>query len=164
MLPLFTPWGQFKPPPPIIFFAITQKVFELGCLNVLTFLTNTCPSLKAKSWTFIPAAWVLRHTVKMACMFYWYQTKSLFRPTTCQWILIFYSSLKSLYQKPSRLHNFCKENLHRRLKWEFANFQFFLNTHLDFKFCKFFCTFKFAGSSAFQKYIFCGNLCIFFGD
>ena len=37
-----------------LFFAITQKVFELGSSNFLIFLTNTCPTLKAKSWVFIP--------------------------------------------------------------------------------------------------------------
>ena len=35
----------------VFFFAITQKVFELGSSNFLTFLTKTCPSLKAKYWT-----------------------------------------------------------------------------------------------------------------
>ena len=43
-------------PPPLSFFAITQKIFVLGSSNFLTFLTNTCPSLKAKSWAFIPTA------------------------------------------------------------------------------------------------------------
>ncbi len=42
-------WGQFKPTLSF-FFAITQKVFELGSSNFLTFLTKTYPSLKAKYW------------------------------------------------------------------------------------------------------------------
>ena len=42
------------------FFAITQKVFELGGSNFLSFPFNTL--LKAKRWAFIPTASVLRHT------------------------------------------------------------------------------------------------------
>jgi len=43
--------GQFAPP--IVLFAIAQKIFELGSSNFLAFLSNTYPSLKVKSWTFI---------------------------------------------------------------------------------------------------------------
>ena len=47
---------------PLSFFCETQRVFGLGSSNFLTFLTNTCASLKAKRWAFIPTALVLRHT------------------------------------------------------------------------------------------------------
>ena len=42
--------------------ATTQKLFELESSHFLTFLTNTFPSLKAKSWALIPTALFLRHT------------------------------------------------------------------------------------------------------
>ena len=51
---------------PHSFFAITQKIFELGKLIFLAFLINSFRSLMAKSWAaFIPTALVLRHTANM---------------------------------------------------------------------------------------------------
>ena len=42
--------------PPYRFFVITQKAVELGSSIFLAFINNTFPSLKAKSWDFIPTA------------------------------------------------------------------------------------------------------------
>ena len=53
---LIWPGGGKFDPPPIVFFVITQKAVELGSSIFLAFINNTFPSLKAKSWDFIPTA------------------------------------------------------------------------------------------------------------
>ena len=97
--------------PTVDFFAKTQKVFLLGSSNFLTFLTNTCPL--PESSDILPKCLILPI------------------PTSSHWISTFYDFLESLQiTKATRLHNFFKEILHRRLQGEFAHFQFFLNTYL----------------------------------
>ena len=79
------PWD-----PTLMFLEVTQKVLVWGCLNFLTFLTITCPSLKAQSGAFIPTAWVLMHTAG-------------------HWILTYISSLESLKQEKADCTNFAKK-------------------------------------------------------
>ena len=91
-------------------------------------------------------------------LFYLYQTKSIFRPTSMDFNIV------QLFGKPitkvNRLHNFCKEIYTDFCTGAFKGnlhiFSFFLNTHLGFsKFSKCFCQFKLARSRCFQKCIIC---------
>ena len=127
-----------------------KKFFEeksLNCSNVmfsnfLTFLTITCPSLSH-------------------ALFYLYQTKSIFRPTSSYCISINYSSLVSLLQKKTDCTIFSKKIFTDASKGNLQVFGFSRKFRFK-KFCKCFCTFKFIGSTAFQKFIICYNFRNFF--
>ena len=127
-----------------------KKFFEeksLNCSNVmfsnfLTFLTITCPSLSH-------------------ALFYLYQTKSIFRPTSSYCISINYSSLVSLLQKKTDSTIFSKKIFTDASKGNLQVFGFSWKFRFK-KFCKCFCTFKFIGSTAFQKFIICYNFRNFF--
>jgi len=82
----------------------------------------------------LPESSDIRH---LNALFYLYQTKSIFSSTSIHWCLTFYIVFEKPIQMATRLHNFCKEIVHRylhtRLYRKFAHFQIFLNTNLGFK-------------------------------
>ena len=92
-------------------------------------------------------------------LFYLFQTKSIFRPTSSHWISTFYSSLESPYQKQpdctTFAKKFCTDFCTAKHLKEICKFSVFLEyTFRLFKICRF----KFARSRDFQKCIFFCNL------
>ena len=69
---------------PIVFFAITQKIFELGSSNRLAFLPNTSPRLRLKVGLYTYC--LSPQTFCLNPLFYLHQTKSIIRPTSSYWI------------------------------------------------------------------------------
>ena len=81
-------------PNPIGFLRQLKKKFELWSSNFLAFLTNTCHSLKAYC---------------LNALFYPFQNKSIFIPTSSHLISKLYSSLESLQQKQADCTIFAKK-------------------------------------------------------
>ena len=79
--------------------------------------------------SFYTTAWVFRYTYCLNALFYLYQTKSKFRPTSSHWISTFYSSLESLEHEKADCtifaKKFCVDIFTDALKENFLNFSFY---------------------------------------
>ena len=133
-------------PPPyidLLFFCSNTKCFEARKLQFSDISNLHMPIPKAKSWAFKPTTWVLTFTFTKLNLYLDLPPVIGFKHFIVLW---------KAYNKSNQIAQFLQRNFAHLLLKGICPFSIFLeNTFRFYKFCKYFCTFEFAGSRVFPN-------------